>query len=96
MILAALYESWSLPLAVILVVPMCLLSSVTGVAMARIGINIFVQIGFVVLVGFVDDKWGLSAISKLAGQVAAAGILVWSGQALPWLPTGIHTGGCGC
>jgi multidrug efflux pump len=49
--LAALYESWSLPLAVILVVPMCLLSSVTGVAMAKIGLNIFVQIGFVVLVG---------------------------------------------
>ena len=39
-----------------------------------------------VVVGFVDDRWGLSAISKLAGQVAAAGILVWSGQALPWLP----------
>jgi len=43
--------------------------------------------GFVVVVGFVDDRWGLSAISKLAAQVAAAGILVWSGQALPWLPT---------
>src|SRR5580700_10940069 len=43
--------------------------------------------GFVVVVGFVDDRWGLSAISKLAGQVAAAGILVWSGQSLPWLPT---------
>src|SRR3984893_13199313 len=42
--------------------------------------------GFVVVVGFIDDRWGLSAISKLAGQVAAAGILVWSGQALPWLP----------
>src|SRR5580704_6893675 len=42
--------------------------------------------GLVVVVGFVDDRWGLSAISKLAGQVAAAGILVWSGQALPWLP----------
>jgi UDP-GlcNAc:undecaprenyl-phosphate GlcNAc-1-phosphate transferase len=42
--------------------------------------------GFVVVVGFVDDRWGLSAISKLAGQVAAAGILVWSGQSLPWLP----------
>ena len=42
--------------------------------------------GLVVIVGFVDDRWGLSAISKLAGQVAAAGILVWSGQALPWLP----------
>ncbi len=42
---------------------------------------------FVVVVGFIDDRWGLSAISKLAGQVAAAGILVWSGQSLPWLPT---------
>jgi UDP-GlcNAc:undecaprenyl-phosphate GlcNAc-1-phosphate transferase len=42
---------------------------------------------FVVVVGFVDDRWGLSALSKLAAQVAAAGILVWSGQALPWLPT---------
>jgi UDP-GlcNAc:undecaprenyl-phosphate GlcNAc-1-phosphate transferase len=43
--------------------------------------------GFVVVVGFVDDRWGLGATSKLAAQVAAAGILVWSGQALPWLPT---------
>src|SRR5690349_16748187 len=43
--------------------------------------------GLVVLVGFADDKWGLSAISRLAAQVAAAGILVWSGQSLPWLPT---------
>jgi UDP-GlcNAc:undecaprenyl-phosphate GlcNAc-1-phosphate transferase len=42
---------------------------------------------FVVVVGFADDRWGLSALSKLAAQVAAAGILVWSGQALPWLPT---------
>ncbi len=42
--------------------------------------------GFVVVVGFVDDRWGLSATSKLAAQVAAAGILVWSGQSLPWLP----------
>jgi UDP-GlcNAc:undecaprenyl-phosphate/decaprenyl-phosphate GlcNAc-1-phosphate transferase len=40
----------------------------------------------VVVVGFIDDRWGLGAISKLAGQVAAAGILVWSGQSLPWLP----------
>src|SRR6201986_387951 len=42
--------------------------------------------GFIVIVGFVDDRWGLSAISKLAGQVAAAGILVWSCASLPWLP----------
>jgi multidrug efflux pump subunit AcrB len=51
LVLAAQYESWSLPLAVILVVPMCLLCSVTGVVMARMDINIFTQIGFLVLVG---------------------------------------------
>lgn len=51
LVLAAQYESWSLPLAVILVVPMCLLCSVVGVLMANMDINIFTQIGFVVLVG---------------------------------------------
>jgi multidrug efflux pump len=51
LVLAAQYESWSLPLAVILVVPMCLLCSIGGVAAARMDINIFTQIGFVVLVG---------------------------------------------
>jgi multidrug efflux pump subunit AcrB len=51
LVLAAQYESWALPLAVILVVPMCLLCSVTGVVMARMDINIFTQIGFLVLVG---------------------------------------------
>ena len=51
LLLAAQYESLRLPLAVILVVPMCLLCSVAGVAMARMDINIFVQVGFVVLVG---------------------------------------------
>jgi multidrug efflux pump len=51
LLLAAQYESLRLPLAVILVVPMCLLCSVAGVALARLDINIFVQIGFVVLVG---------------------------------------------
>jgi multidrug efflux pump len=49
--LAALYESWSLPLAVILVVPLCLLCSVAGVLWTGSSINIFVQIGLVVLVG---------------------------------------------
>jgi multidrug efflux pump len=49
--LAALYESWSMPLAVILVVPLCLLSSVTGVLLTHTAVNIFVQIGLVVLVG---------------------------------------------
>ncbi len=50
-VLAGLYESWSLPLAVILVVPMCVLSALTGVALAGMDVNIFVQVGFVVLVG---------------------------------------------
>jgi multidrug efflux pump len=51
LVLAAQYESWSLPLAVILVVPMCLLCAVTGVVMAKMDINIFTQVGFIVLVG---------------------------------------------
>src|SRR5579871_6000795 len=51
LVLAAQYESWSLPLAVILVVPMCLLCSVAGVLMAHLDVNIFTQVGFVVLVG---------------------------------------------
>ena len=50
-VLAAQYESWSLPLAVILVVPLCLLSAIIGVRAAGMDINIFTQIGFVVLVG---------------------------------------------
>jgi multidrug efflux pump len=49
--LSALYESWSLPLAVILVVPLCLLCSVEGVRWTNRDVNIFVQIGLVVLVG---------------------------------------------
>jgi multidrug efflux pump len=49
--LSALYESWSLPLAVILVVPLCLLCSVAGVLFTHTDVNIFVQIGLVVLVG---------------------------------------------
>jgi len=51
LVLAAQYESWALPLAVILVVPMCLLCSIAGVLFAKMDINIFTQIGFVVLVG---------------------------------------------
>jgi multidrug efflux pump len=56
LLLAAQYESLRLPLAVILVVPMCLLCSVVGVALAGGDINIFVQIGFVVLVGLASKN----------------------------------------
>lgn len=51
LVLAAQYESWALPLAVILVVPMCLLCSILGVLLTGLDVNIFTQIGFVVLVG---------------------------------------------
>jgi multidrug efflux pump len=56
LVLAAQYESWSLPLAVILVVPMCLLSAIMGVRIAVMDINIFTQIGFVVLVGLASKN----------------------------------------
>jgi len=56
LVLAGQYESWSLPLAVILVVPMCILCSVAGVALAGMDINIFTQIGFVVLVGLASKN----------------------------------------
>ena len=51
LVLAAQYESWTLPLAVILIVPMCLLAAVSGLSMRGIDINILAQIGFVVLIG---------------------------------------------
>jgi multidrug efflux pump len=56
LVLAAQYESWALPLAVILVVPMCILGSLTGVAVTGGDINIFTQIGFVVLVGLASKN----------------------------------------
>ncbi|MFZ4776440.1 MAG: efflux RND transporter permease subunit, partial [Terrimicrobiaceae bacterium] len=49
--LAAQYESWSLPMAIILIVPMCLLSAIAGVLLRGLDNNIFTQIGFIVLVG---------------------------------------------
>ncbi|WP_053213833.1 efflux RND transporter permease subunit [Pseudomonas sp. Q12-87] len=51
LVLAAQYESWSLPLAVILIVPMTLLSAITGVILSGGDNNIFTQIGLIVLVG---------------------------------------------
>jgi multidrug efflux pump len=56
LVLAALYESWSLPLAVILVVPMCLLSALAGVNLMEMDVNIFTRIGFVVLVGLASKN----------------------------------------
>jgi multidrug efflux pump len=71
LVLAAQYESWSLPLAIILVVPMCLLSAIVGVNIAKMDINIFTQIGFVVLVGLASKNAIL--IVEFAKQKREAG-----------------------
>ena len=71
LVLAAQYESWSLPLAVILVVPMCLLCSIVGVVFAHLEVNIFTQIGFVVLVGLASKNAIL--IVEFAKQQQEAG-----------------------
>jgi multidrug efflux pump subunit AcrB len=72
LVLAAQYESWKLPLAVILVVPMCLLCSVVGVLLAGIEVTIFTQIGFVVLVGLASKNAIL--IVEFAKQQQEAGV----------------------
>ncbi|WP_020469015.1 efflux RND transporter permease subunit [Zavarzinella formosa] len=72
LVLAAQYESWKLPLAVILVVPMCLLCSIIGVQLAGIEVSVFTQIGFVVLVGLACKNAIL--IVEFAKQRQEAGI----------------------
>jgi multidrug efflux pump len=75
LVLAAQYESWSLPLAVILVVPMCLLCSVSGVIFSKMEVNIFTQIGFVVLVGLASKNAIL--IVEFAKERRAEGVNRW-------------------
>ena len=56
LVLAAQYESWALPLAVILVVPMCLLCAALGVLVMGQDVNVFTQVGFVVLIGLASKN----------------------------------------
>lgn len=56
LVLAGLYESWLLPLAIVLIVPMCLLCAVVGLMVAKLDLNIFTQIGLVVLVGLASKN----------------------------------------
>ncbi|MEO1205476.1 MAG: multidrug efflux RND transporter permease subunit [Pseudomonadota bacterium] len=56
LVLAAQYESWALPAAVILIVPMVLLSGITGVDLRGMDNNILTQIGFIVLVGLASKN----------------------------------------
>ena len=71
MVLAAQYESWSLPLAILLIVPMCLLSALIGLWMVRLDNNIFAQIGFVVLIGLAAKNAIL--VVEFAKQLEDAG-----------------------
>jgi UDP-GlcNAc:undecaprenyl-phosphate/decaprenyl-phosphate GlcNAc-1-phosphate transferase len=52
----------------------------------RVASGLLLAGGVVVILGFVDDRWGLGAITKLAGQVVAGVLLVWSGVSVGWLP----------
>ena len=72
LVLAAQYESWTLPLAVILIVPMCLLAAVSGLLLRGIDVNILAQIGFVVLIGLAAKNAIL--IVEFARQRERAGL----------------------
>jgi multidrug efflux pump len=69
--LAAQYESWSLPLAILLIVPMCLLSALGGLWIRAMDNNIFTQIGFLVLVGLASKNAIL--IVEFAKQLEGSG-----------------------
>jgi len=71
MVLAAQYESWSLPLSVVLIVPMCLLAAVSGLLLRGMNVDILAQIGFVVLVGLASKNAIL--IVEFAKQAQDAG-----------------------
>lgn len=71
MVLAAQYESWSMPLAILLIVPMCLLAAIGGLWIYGSDINIFTQIGFIVLIALAAKNAIL--IVEFAKQLQAEG-----------------------
>ena len=75
LLLAAQYESWMLPLAVILIVPMCLVAAISGVLLRGMDNNILTQIGLVVLVGLAAKNAIL--IVEFAKQAEEAGDDRW-------------------
>jgi hydrophobe/amphiphile efflux-1 (HAE1) family protein len=76
LVLAAQYESWSLPLSVVLIVPMCLLAAVTGLMFRGMSVDILAEIGFVVLVGLAAKNAIL--IVEFAKQAEDAGASITS------------------
>lgn len=71
LLLAAQYESWMLPLSVMLIVPLCLLAAVSGILVMSMDVNILAQIGFVVLIGLAAKNAIL--IVEFARQAEAEG-----------------------
>jgi multidrug efflux pump subunit AcrB len=76
LVLAAQFESLTLPLAVILIVPMCLVSSVSGVLLRGQDINILTQVGFIVLIGLAAKNAIL--IVEFAHQLEGQGRDRWT------------------
>jgi multidrug efflux pump subunit AcrB len=56
LVLTAQYESWSLPIAIVLIVPLCLLFAIVALLLRGLDINILAQIGFVVLIGLASKN----------------------------------------
>jgi len=75
LLLAAQYESVLLPLAVILIVPMCLLAAISGVLLRGMDNNILTQIGFIVLIGLAAKNAIL--IVEFARQAEERGLDRW-------------------
>lgn len=72
LLLVALYESWTTPLAVVLIVPMCLLCAITGVSLMGMDNNILTQVGMIVLVGLASKNAIL--IVEFARQLEQEGV----------------------
>ena len=79
LVLAAQYESLTLPLAVILIVPMCLIASITGVLLRGQDNNILTQVGFIVLIGLAAKNAIL--IVEFAKQLEDQGRDRWAAAA---------------